>query len=76
MDYPDLKYGIKNGEQRVGPRRLKVDGYSELKKTAFEFDGCFYHGCNCRVRKGYEKVMKERRDKTAEKHVYLRDNCN
>ena len=42
--YPDLQYGIKNGEQRIGPRMLKVDGYSLLANTAFEFDGCFYHG--------------------------------
>ena len=74
--YPDLKYGIKNGEQRVGPRLSKVDGFSKLTNTAFEFDGCFYHGCTCKVHKGYEGLMKQRREATAEKHRYLRDNCN
>jgi hypothetical protein len=75
-EYPDLQYGIKNGEAKVGWQKLKVDGYSELTDTAFEFDGCFYHGCTCKDHKGYEKKMKERRDKTAEKHRYLRQACN
>ena len=43
--YPELCYAIKNGEQRVGSHKLKVDGYDPLTNTAFEFDGCYFHGC-------------------------------
>ena len=42
--YPDLQYAIKNGEHCVGPQKLKVDGYCRQTNTAFEFDGCYYHG--------------------------------
>ena len=39
--YPDLRYAIKNGEQRIGLKKLKVGGYCPKTNTAFEFDGCF-----------------------------------
>ena len=45
--FPDLRYAIKNGEQRIGPKKLKVDGYCPLSNTAFEFDRCYFHGCAC-----------------------------
>lgn len=39
------------GEKRLG--RFLVDGYDEASKTAYEFYGCFYHGCNkCNTEKG------------------------
>ena len=45
--YPDLRYAVKNGEQCVGLHQLKVNGHDPLSNTAFEFDGCYYHGCEC-----------------------------
>ena len=45
--FPDLRYAIKNGECRIGPRKLKVDGFTLSSNTAFEFDGCYYHECLC-----------------------------
>ena len=47
LKYPDLRYDIKNGEECIGPQKLKVDGYCDQTKTAFEFGGCYYHGCKC-----------------------------
>ena len=82
--YPDLQYGRKNGEKRIGPHLLKVDGYSRLADTAFEFDGCYYHGCtyseysdkkSTAETSAFKKLMSERRASTAAKHAYLRDNC-
>ena len=82
--YPDLRYAIKNGEERIGPKRLKVDGYSHETETAFEFDGCYYHGCKCVKRPklktdeevtAFKKLMKERHENTVEKHAYLRKFC-
>ena len=74
--YPDLRYAIKNGEQRIGLKKSKVDGYSHQSNTAFELDGCYYHGCTCikpSRSKNYEKIaalkklMDERRENTEKK---------
>ena len=84
-NHPDLKYAIKNGEKRIGPRNRKVDGYLAETDTAFEFDGCFFHGCECVRRKKlnsgsetneFNKLMNKRRGDTIEKHEYLRKHCN
>ena len=41
-----IKHGRNVGERRVGPYVL--DGWCEETATAYEFHGCFYHGCpNC-----------------------------
>ena len=45
--FPELHYAVKNGEQHIGPKQLKVDEFCPKTNTAFEFDGCFYHGCTC-----------------------------
>ena len=41
-EYPNLHYAIKNGEQDICLKRLKVDGFSPFTDTAFEFDGCYF----------------------------------
>ena len=38
-----IRHGRNEGEKRVGPYLL--DGYCEATNTAYEFHGCFYHGC-------------------------------
>ena len=77
--YPDLQYAIKNGEKCIGPKRLKVDGYSAEIETAFEFDICYYHWCAC-VRcltlksaaeiTAFNELMEERRTST-EKNINI-----
>ena len=49
--YPIAHAG--NGPEVVlGSRKLKVDGFQAATQTAFEFHGCFYHGCPyCCLRK-------------------------
>ena len=37
------------GEKRVG--RYSLDGYCEERNTAYEFQGCFWHGKDCNVMK-------------------------
>ncbi len=32
-----------DGEKRIG--RYRVDGYDESTNTVFEYNGCYYHGC-------------------------------
>lgn len=51
-----------NGPQtRIGNRRLPVDGYCSENKTVFQYDGCYWHGCEClpnRTRKQEERKSK------------------
>ena len=44
---PDLQNAEKNGEKRIGPRGLKVDGFSPSSNTVYEFDRYYFHGCLC-----------------------------
>jgi hypothetical protein len=34
------------GEHRIKNSRYKADGYCEKTNTIFEFNGCYYHGCD------------------------------
>ena len=38
-----IVHGRNQGEKRVGPYAL--DGYCPTTQTAYEFQGCFFHGC-------------------------------
>ncbi|XP_042324842.1 uncharacterized protein LOC121931305 [Sceloporus undulatus] len=42
----EIKHALKGGEEKVG--RYFLDGYAEVEgcRTAFEFNGCFFHGCS------------------------------
>ena len=44
---PRIAHARKKGERRIvnGTQRLLVDGYDAQTRTAYEFQGCFYHGC-------------------------------
>ena len=64
---------------------MKVDGYCHETNTAFEFDGCYYHGCMCVKRShlkndeevaAFKNLMKDRRKSTAKKHAYMHEFCN
>ena len=43
------------GEKRVG--RYSLDGYCEERNTAYEFQGCFWHGKLCKVILKIEKIL-------------------
>jgi G:T-mismatch repair DNA endonuclease (very short patch repair protein) len=57
LSWLEFKNGVKirhqeNGmEKRIGSRMIPVDGYCRETKTIYNFNGCFYHGC--------EKCMSE-----------------
>ena len=44
---PRIAHARNKGERRIvnGTQRLLVDGYDAQTRTAYEFQGCFYHGC-------------------------------
>ena len=35
------------GEKLCGPLDIPVDGYHKPTQTAYQFAGCFHHGCEC-----------------------------
>ena len=35
---------LDQGEKRLGPRQLPVDGYDVASQTTYEFHGCYWHG--------------------------------
>jgi len=71
----DLVTAINNREKRLGKRRIPVDGWDPLTNTAYNYHGCYYHGCQCSLTKTAEEknpdLQKERRDRTEEIHNYL-----
>ena len=67
-----LRTRLDEGEQRLGPKQLPVDGYHSGTNTAFEYDGCWWHGHSClpcHPRQEQERL--KRAQNTREKKAYL-----
>ena len=56
---------------RVGPYLL--DGYDPATKTAYEFNGCYFHGC-AKCENNITDIGKEREEHWKVKEKYLIDN--
>jgi hypothetical protein len=71
--YPNIQYATKGGEHRIGTTRKHADGYDPDTKTVFEFQGCYYHGCercfperetmNNLVKKTFQQLFDRTREK-------------
>ncbi|XP_028411614.1 uncharacterized protein LOC114534373 [Dendronephthya gigantea] len=71
-----IQHSRNAGERRVGTYLL--DGYHEETNTAYEINGCFWHGClKCYARDTVNsvsgKTMHDLHQATMEKTCYLRD---
>jgi len=75
---PSLRHALSTeGQFRIGEKKLNVDGAVEDTKLAFEFHGCYFHGCkkcfkdrkafNTRVKKTYDELYAS----TLEKKAYI-----
>jgi len=42
---PRIQHAGNKGEYRIPNSNYTVDGYDEVTKTVYEFQGCFWHGC-------------------------------
>ena len=66
-----LKFKLQTGYN--GPAKqiamFLVDGYCAETKTAYEFNGCYWHFCKCQQKKTTE--AEKRRQQTAEKKMTL-----
>jgi hypothetical protein len=45
-----LRHQLNRREQRIG--KLLVDGWYHETRTAYQFQGCFFHGCPCTGKQG------------------------
>ncbi len=63
-------------EKQIGRRRLRMDGYCASTLTCYQFQGCYWHGHECRprdeVNKKNGKTMAQLREETKEKTEYVR----
>ena len=78
---------LDQGEKRIGPTQLPVDGYDAASQTAYEFHGCYWHGHRCWLTAKkfssakadpdspqsieFLKLMREREKRTEETRQYL-----
>ena len=75
----DIKHARNGGEQKLSVNAgnpVKVDGWDPENRIAYEFHGCFYHGCvDCYARNTFNPVaglfMHELYEKTLEKKQKL-----
>ena len=79
-----IKHKFNEGEQRLGKRNLPVDGWDQKSKTAYQFHGCVFHGCDkCKAgQKPFPHPFKpdvpreELFEKTREISEYLRESVD
>jgi hypothetical protein len=45
LDKVSIQHALKGGEKRIQGTRYKLDGYCEETNTAYEYNGCIFHGC-------------------------------
>ena len=56
-------------EIRIGP--YYVDGYDPVNKVAYEYNGCYFHGCSI-CGKDTDEAGKKRKERTEERENYIR----
>ena len=70
-----LQHEANGSEKRVGRRGLPVDGFDQASATAFQYHGCYWHGCKCQgdtTNAVNGKTMAELRERTEAISTYLR----
>ena len=68
-----IRHQTNGREKRIGKHR--VDGWCSETKKAYQFQGCFFHGCPCtqaEVNSIYGKTMTELLDETRKTTAYIR----
>ena len=68
-----IRHQINGREKRIGKRR--VDGWCSETRTAYQFQGCFFHGCRCtreEVNSVNGRPMSELLAETRQTTAYLR----
>jgi hypothetical protein len=59
-----ITHALNGKEKCIG--KYRVDGYDPITKTAYEFNGCYFHGCpkdfdNLEAKKKYQKTMEKKK---------------
>ena len=74
IDYP-IHPSLNNSECRLGRHGLPIDGFCPQTRTAYEFNGCFWHGHGCDQASSHDLgdvPASQRKAKMALKLAYLR----
>ena len=70
-----LTTALDSKEKRLGKRNIPVDGWDASTNTAYQYHGCYWHGCQCSLTTSAEAnnpdQQKERRERTRDVHDYL-----
>ena len=72
-----IKHKYNSKEKCIGRRHLPVDGWCPATNTVYQFQGCYYHGCNCLEKQGITKnekngkTMEEFRQETEKNSNYI-----
>ena len=51
----EIRHALNHGEAKYGP--FFLDGYAPTTNTAYEFAGCFYHGCDLCYNAGHKNPV-------------------
>ena len=75
-----IQHALLGGEKRLecGNSKVKVDGFCEETNTAFEFQGCYWHGCqtcfkNETINSNNQLDMETLRKRTKMKNAKIRE---
>ena len=61
QDRIHIRHQLNNTEERIGDRKLPVDGFNVESQTVYQFQGCYWHGHDCALNRG--KEANEKRNK-------------
>ena len=68
----DIQHARRIGEKQIGPAKLRVDIFNRDNKEIIEFQGCFFHACNCQKGIMNSALWAEKRERTNRKAEYIR----
>ena len=75
----EIQHQYNKGEKRIGARQIPVDGFCATTNTVYQFQGCYYHGHNCKLTNGKtwnqtrRCSMADLRQETEDISAYIRD---
>ena len=77
-DSISIRHKYNDKEKALGPKRVRVDGWCAETLTAYQFQGCLFHGHECQITAGLTvnplngKSLDDLSRKTEETTAYLR----
>jgi len=72
----EIIHAINEGEHTIANSRFRADGYCKETNTIYEFDGCYWHGHECKyhpekINSVSKKTFGELYEKTLKRHIFI-----